>query len=147
MSSLSTVLDDRLQRRIPSVRQIRLQDQRQHKSIPFCKSNILDLTNNNSFDSFCAGSITATSSFDHHLSRTQESININATLDNGCDSDLANCTKCGFQFCIKCFCPFHLNRRCERDNDQIYEEDEDQGQHNNYKQSKRNLRRLCSLDT
>lgn len=92
-------------------------------------------------------------SFDNISLNGQESFE-DVPYDSDIPDGSAQCTNkmCGFKFCIKCSCPYHVNGQCDRDidNEDNAADDENQEDQINYvacsKQSKRNLRRLCSLD-
>lgn len=58
---------------------------------------------------------------------------------------------CGYRFCPKCLCDFHLNGNCmSREIGAFGDIKKSNGRHKEYvagsKESKRNLRRLCSLN-
>lgn len=65
--------------------------------------------------------------------------------------EFAECTKCGFKFCMNCKCEFHGSDRCPVKTfiAPMGSDDEENDVKTRYptgSRSKRNLRRLCSLD-
>lgn len=65
--------------------------------------------------------------------------------------EFAECTKCRFKFCMNCKCEFHGNDKCPvrtfiAPMDSEEEEDVKMLYQSTGSRSKRNLRRLCSLD-